>query len=135
MVSARSVLDSLIVKVYPASSMDRNALMGAAPCNSICRLGAFRRTGAGDLSVRFRPAVAVKLPGIADFLNFVEIQFRDEQFIFIAAGLLNDFPARVAEIALAVEFANFPGSLRADAVDGGDEIGVGDGMGGLLELP
>src|SRR5229473_1994900 len=31
--------------------------------------------------------------------------------------------------------ADFPGSFGADAVDGGDEIGVGDSVGGLLELP
>src|SRR6267143_2230574 len=37
--------------------------------------------------------------------------------------------------AVAVEFADFPRMLGADAIDGGDEIGVGDGMGGLLELP
>src|ERR1700732_3668015 len=102
MVSARSVLVSLIVKVYPASSKDRKCAVAAALRHSVCRLGVFGRTGAGDLSVRLRPAVAVKLPGITDFLNFIEIQFCDEQFIFIAAGLFNDFPARVAEIALAV---------------------------------
>src|SRR5439155_15382625 len=38
-------------------------------------------------------------------------------------------------VALAVKLADFPGSFRADAIDGGDEIGVGDGVGGLLEFP
>src|SRR5438445_10782145 len=107
MVSARSVLVSLIVKVHPASSMDRKCGVAAALRHSVCRLGAFRRTGARDFSVRLRPAVAVKLPSIADFLNFIEIQLGYEEFILVAAGLLNDFPARVAEIALSVEFANF----------------------------
>src|SRR5712664_2993486 len=109
--------------------------MAEALRNSVRRLGVFRGTGARDFSVRFRPAVTVKLPGIADFLNFIEIQFRDQQFILVAAGLLNDFPARVAKIALAVKFANFPGMLGADAVDGGDKISVGDGVRRLLQLP
>src|SRR6266481_1712749 len=135
MVSARSVLDSLIVKAHPASSMDRKCGVAAALRHSVCRLGVFGRAGARDFSVRFRPAVAVKLPGIADFLNFIEIQFRDEQFIFIAAGLLNDFSARVAEITLSVEFANFPGSFGADAVDGSDKISVSNCVRGLLQFP
>src|SRR2546429_1496181 len=29
-------------------------------------------------------SVAVELPGVAHFLNFIEIQFRDEEFIFVA---------------------------------------------------
>src|SRR5207253_7345145 len=60
---------------------------------------------------------------------------RGQQFILVAAGLRDDFSARIAEITLAVKFADFPGSFRADAIDGGDEIGVGDGVGGLLEFP
>src|SRR5205807_3470043 len=70
-----------------------------------------------------------------DFLNFVEVQFRDQQFILVTAGLGDDFSARVAKVALAVKFADFPGSFRADAIDGGDEISVCDGVGGLLEFP
>src|SRR5256885_1701403 len=136
MVCARSVLVSLIVKVDPASGhQPRNASVAAAVRNSVCRLGALRRTGTGDLSVRFRPAVAIELPSIADFLNFIEIEFRDQQFIFVAAGLLHDFPARVAEIALAVEFADLPGVLGADAVVGRDKMGIGEGAGRLFEFP
>src|SRR2546427_4021957 len=41
----------------------------------------------------------------------------------------------VAEIALAVEFADLPGVLGADAVDGRDKIGIGDGVGRLFEFP
>src|SRR6202158_2156061 len=109
--------------------------MVSARSNLVCRLGAFRCTGARDFSVRFRPAVAVKLPSIADFLNLIEIQFRDEQFILIAAGLLDDFAARVAEIAFAVEFADLPGMLGADAVDGRNEISVSNRVRWLLEFP
>src|SRR5713101_280731 len=109
--------------------------MVSARINLVGRLGVFYRTGARDFSVGFRAAVAVELPGVADFLDFIEIQFRDEQFILVAAGLLNDFPTRVAEIALAVELADLPGSFRADAVDGRDKIGVSNGVRRLLQLP
>src|ERR1700687_1108465 len=109
--------------------------MGSARSNLVRRLGAFRCTGARDFSVRFRPAVAVKLPSIADFLNFIEIQLRDEQFILVAAGLFDDFPARVAEITLAVEFADLPGMLGAGAGGGRDEIGVSNRVRRLLEFP
>jgi hypothetical protein len=49
--------------------------------------------------------------------------------------LRHDFAARIAEITLAVEFADFPGGFGADTIDGGDEILIGDGVGGLLEFP
>src|SRR5258708_681862 len=109
--------------------------MVSARSNLVGRLGVFRRVGAGDLSVGFRAAVAIELPGVANTLNFVEIQLGDEEFILVAAGLLDYFAARVAEIAFAVEFADFPGGFGADAVDGGDEVGVGYGMSRLLQFP
>src|SRR6266481_8911751 len=109
--------------------------MVSARSKLVGRLGVFRRTRAGDFSVGFRAAIAVELPGIADFLDFIEIQLSDKELILVAAGLLDDFAARVAEITLAVEFADFPGGFGADAVDSSDEVGVGDGMGGLLEFP
>ena len=106
-----------------------------ARSNLVGRLGAFRRAGPRDFSVGFRAAVAIELPGVANFLNLLEIQFGDEQFVPVAAGLLDDFAARVAEVALAVKFANFPGSFGANAIDGGDEIRVGYRVSGLLEFP
>src|SRR5216683_2145268 len=109
--------------------------MVSARSNLVGRLGVFRRASTRDFPVGFRAAVAIELPGVADFLDFIEIEFGDEELILVAAGLLDDFAARVAEIALAVELADLPGMLGADAVDGGDEISVGDGVGGLLELP
>src|SRR5690348_17937520 len=51
------------------------------------------------------------------------------------SGLGNNFAARIAKITFAVKFADFPRLLGADAVDSGDKICVGDGVGGLLELP
>src|SRR2546426_6081886 len=101
--------------------------MVSARSNLVGRLGAFSGTSAGDFSVGFRAAVAIELPGVADFLDFIEIQLRDEQFILVAAGLLHDFAARIAKVALAVEFSDLPGSFGADAIDSSDEVSVGDG--------
>src|SRR6266699_4932794 len=109
--------------------------MVSARSNLVCRLGVFRRASPCDFAVGFRAAITIKLPGITNFLNFVKIQIRDEQFILVAAGLLHNFSSRIAEVALAVKFADFPGSFRANAVDGGNEIGVGDGVSRLLEFP
>src|SRR5260370_36489600 len=109
--------------------------MVSAGSKLVGRLRAFAGAGRRDFSVGFRAAVAIELPGVADFLDFVEIQLGDEQFILIAAGLLDDFAARVAEVAFAVKFADSPGSFGANAIDGGDEVGVGHGVGGLLEFP
>src|SRR5260370_18326305 len=109
--------------------------MVSARSNLVGRLGAFAGAGPRDFSVGFRAAVAIELPGIANSLNLVEIQLGDEQFVLVAAGLFDDFAARVAEVAFAVKFADFPGSFGANAVDGSDEISVGDGVGGLLQFP
>src|SRR5216683_4546030 len=95
----------------------------------------FRRTRACNFSIGLGAAVTVELPRVADLLNFVEVQVGDEEFILVAAGLRNNFAARIAKVALSVEFANLPGMLGADAVYGGDKVSVGDGVGGLLEFP
>src|ERR1700730_10652074 len=54
---------------------------------SIRGLRAARALRAGDFAVGFRAAVAVELPGVAHFLDLVEIQIGDQQFILVAAGL------------------------------------------------
>src|SRR5437762_147244 len=53
----------------------------------------------------------------------------------LACDVCEDAAARIAEVALAVELADVPRCFDADAVDGADEISVGDGVGGLLEFP
>ena len=50
-------------------------------------------------------------------------------------GLGEDLAARIAEIAGAVELADVPGRFGAHAIDGADEVAVGHGVRGLLELP
>src|SRR5271154_4511738 len=101
-------------------------------------VGGFRvlgGAGARDFAVGFGTAVAIELPGVADFLDFVEIQVGDEEFVFVAAGLRYDLTFGITKITFAVEFTDFPGLLGADAVDSGDEILIGDSVSGLLELP
>src|SRR2546427_11071510 len=104
---------------------------GVAPINR----GVARLFRARDFAVSFRAAVAEKLPGGAHLIDLFEVEVGDDKLVFVAGGLCNDFAARVAEVALAVKLADFPGALEADAGDSGYEIAVGDGVGGLLEFP
>src|SRR3989442_14734326 len=97
--------------------------------------GVARLLRARDFAVGFRAAVAEKLPGGAHLIDLFEVEFGDDKLVLVAGGLRNDFAARVAEVALAVEFPDFPGNFKTDAGDGRTEIAVGDGVGGLLELP
>src|ERR1700757_4317368 len=83
--------------------------------------------------VHVRAAVAEKLPGFANLRNHVEIEVGGEDLVLVAGGLGENLAAWVAEIAGAVEFTDVPGSFGADAVDGGDEVAVGGGVGGLLK--
>src|SRR5512137_1084311 len=99
-----------------------------------CVGGAGGALRARQLAVRFRAPVAVELPGGAHLVDLFQVEVRDEDFILVAAGLRHDLSARIAEIALAVEFADVPGGFLADAIDGADKIAVGDGVRGLLEL-
>src|SRR5205814_538915 len=78
--------------------------------------------------IRLRPSITEELPGTADFRDHVEVEIGNNHFVFIATSLRNDLAARIAEVALAVEFADTPGFLSADAVDGADEISVRDGV-------
>src|ERR1035441_7568113 len=75
-------------------------------------------------------AVAEELPGFADFGNHIEVEVGGEDFVFVARRLGEDAAARIAEVARAVEFADVPGGFGAHAVDGADEITVGDGVAG-----
>src|SRR2546425_6509325 len=110
-------------------------------CLSVVSIRSVRGCGAsgglraGDFAIGFRAPVAIELPGGAHLVDFVQVQLSNKQLVFIAAGLRDDLPARVAEVALAVELADFPRPLVADAVDGGDEVAVGHRMRGLLKLP
>src|SRR5579864_1686404 len=53
----------------------------------------------------------------------------------MAPGLSNDLPARIAEITLAIKFADIPWLLAPHSIDGADKITIGDCMCRLLQLP
>src|SRR6266850_6150330 len=74
--------------------------------------------------VGFRTPVAEELPGFPDLGDHVEIQIGDQHFILIAAGLRDDRPTRITEIALAVKLADIPRFLAADAIDCPHKISI-----------
>src|SRR5580658_6637513 len=81
------------------SAKHRARITGHEPSPSVRRLRAARGLRARDFAIRLRAAVAVELPDVAHLLDFVQIQVGDQQFILVAAGLRDDFAARIAEIA------------------------------------
>src|SRR4051812_730203 len=88
-----------------------------------------------DPVIRLRTAVAVELPGVADFADLVHVEVGDDESVLIARGHRQHLAAWIAEVALAVKLADVPWRFVADAVDGTDKVAVGDGVRGLLELP
>src|SRR5436309_7772228 len=99
---------------------------GVAPTSR----GEARLFRARDFAVGFRAAVAEKLPGGAHLIDLLEVEVGDDKLVLVAGGLRDDFAARIAEVALAVKLADFPRALETNTVAGGDEIAVGDGVGG-----
>src|ERR1700716_3249363 len=86
-------------------------------------------------AIRFRTAVAIKLPDLPYFLDHVEIEIGDQHFVFIAAGLGEDLATRIAEITLAIKLADIPRLFTSNTIDRTDEVSVRGGMCGLLEFP
>ena len=92
--------------------------------------------GAVQVAVRVGPAVAVELPGLADLGDPVEVHVADQQLLVVgAADAADELAARIDEVALAVEVVVADVGLDADAVDGADEVAVGDGVADLLDPP
>src|SRR4051795_4308512 len=88
-----------------------------------------------DPVVRLRTAVAIELPGVADFADLVHVEVGDDEGVLIARRDGEHLAARIAEVALAVKLADVPRRFVADAVDRADKVAVRDGVRGLLELP
>ena len=88
-----------------------------------------------DRPVAIGTAVAEELPGVADFRDHVQVQVCHHDFISMAAGLRDELAARIAEVALTVEFADIPWRFPAHAIDGADKISIGNGMRRLFQLP
>src|SRR5256885_15276846 len=81
------------------------------------------------------PAITEELPGVSHLGNHVEVEVGGYDFIFVAAGLGNDFATRGAEVAFAVKLANVPRRLFANPIKGAHKISIGDRMRRLLEFP
>src|SRR5688572_25917377 len=88
-----------------------------------------------DALVTLGPAVAIKLPDVAHFLNLIQVEVCDHDFILVAAPHRNDLAARIAEVTGAIELANGPGFFETNAIDRAHEVLIGNRVGGLLELP
>src|SRR5262249_27993662 len=88
-----------------------------------------------DSAIGLRTPVAVKLPGVPHFRDFIQIQVGHDQLILIATALGEDLAARIAKVGLPVELPDGPRLFHAHPVDRADEILIGHRMRRLLELP
>src|SRR5262245_8855015 len=80
--------------------------------------------------------VAEELPGATNLLDHVEVELGDvELVVVLARTAIDEAAARIDEVRAAVELADVPWRLGADAVDRADEVAIGDRVRGLLELP
>src|SRR5262249_42193944 len=91
--------------------------------------------GRRERRVELGATVAIELPLRAHLADHFEIEIGDDDLVFVARGFGEDASARVAEVRLAVELADVPRGLVADPVVRSDEVAVGHGVCGLLELP
>src|SRR6201996_6802589 len=86
-------------------------------------------------AVGVRPPVPVELPLVPHLFEQVEVQVADEHLVgVVGGGAADDLAARVGEVGLAVEVV-VTQRLDADPVDRADEVLVGHGGRGLLQLP
>ena len=89
-----------------------------------------------NCSVRFGSAIAEELPDVADVADHVEVHVGDDDVILITLfRLCDELPARVDEVALAVELADAPRFFPTRPIDRADEVLVGNRVGRLFELP
>jgi len=90
----------------------------------------------GDGGVGVDAAVAEEGPVAADFFDAGAVTFDDEDFFGGVAGFGEGDAEGVGDEGVAPEFeALVRGTFEADAIDGGDEDAVGDGVGALDGLP
>src|SRR5439155_8895009 len=92
-------------------------------------------SGLRERAVTLRPAVAEELPDITHFADQVHVQIGDHNVVLVALADRQHLATRIAEVALAVEFADAPRLLDPRPVDRAHVILVGHRVGGLLQLP
>src|SRR4051812_20941926 len=85
-----------------------------------------------QVAVCFGTAVAEELPDLAYFLDLIQVQIGDNQFIFVAGAFCDELAARRAEITLPVKLSDVPGLLTPDAIDRPDKISIRDSVRRLL---
>ena len=88
-----------------------------------------------DWAIAVGSAVAEKLPDFSHFRDHIQVEIGHNDLIFVTARLGDDFSPRIAEIALAIKFADAPRLFNTYTVDGSDEISVRYCMSWLLKLP
>src|SRR5439155_6896343 len=59
----------------------------------------------------------------------------DDELVFVLAALRQEIPARIHEVARAIELPDVPRRLDADPIDAAHEVAVRHGVRGLLEFP
>src|ERR1700721_2123040 len=89
----------------------------------------------GDRSIAFRSTITEELPDFTNFRDHVQVKVGDHHFVLIPAGLGDNFAARIAEVALAVELPNAPWLFDAHAVDSAHKIAIGYSVRRLFEFP
>src|SRR5262244_1846273 len=86
-------------------------------------------------TVGVRAPVAVELPQVPDLCQQPHVQVADDDLLGgVGGGPADDLPARVGEVGLPVEVV-VAERFDADAVDGADEVLVGDRRAGLFQPP
>src|SRR5690242_2107981 len=74
-------------------------------------------SGCRDGRIRLRPPVTIKLPGIADLANQVEIKIRDDNVVGVPRAFGQNAAARVAEVTLSIEFPDPPRLFPGGAIN------------------
>src|SRR4051812_14980358 len=92
-------------------------------------------SGRRDCRVRLRAAVAIKLPGVADLANQIEIEIGDHDIVGVPRAFGQYAATRIAEITLAIKLADSPRLLPAGPINRADEVTIGDRVSWLFELP
>ena len=81
------------------------------------------------------PAIAIELPDAPHLFDHVEVHLGDDQLVLVLGAHRQEVAARIDEVGRAVEAADVPRRLGADAVAARHEVAVGHGVRRLFELP